>query len=205
MSLISLLRKVFKREDGVTAIEFAMVAPPLFLILLGTIEYGIVMATQSALEAAVTKTSRHYKALSRTEAQAGGASSDTIDMIKNEIWKTLTKGQFGIIKNQGNLRVYANLLGSGYNAWSAANSVNKAGSGNAGNDNFQTDAAMYASGKGDCRSVSGGDKRSCSFFSGDVVQYQVYYDYYFTTPILKTMVPKIVLNASMVVQNEPDM
>lgn len=183
---MSILKRVLRREEGVTALEFAMVAPVLFVMIFAVIDYGMMMATQAALEAAVTKTARHYKAISRSSG-----TSDNYSQIKAEIMKTLTSGSYGIIKNPSqNLFVYANALGSNNSSWGRANDAT------GGFDNYQYNT--------NCGSGATGVKRSCSFFSGDVVQYQVKYDYKLMTPILSVLMPKIQLSASMVVQNEPD-
>ena len=45
-------------QEGTTAIEFALVAPSLFLVLFGAIEFGRLMWTQSALHFAVEEAAR---------------------------------------------------------------------------------------------------------------------------------------------------
>jgi Flp pilus assembly protein TadG len=45
-------------RDGVTALEFALVAPVAFLLLLGGIEYGRVLHTRSTLQFAVEQAAR---------------------------------------------------------------------------------------------------------------------------------------------------
>lgn len=52
------LRVFGKREDGTTAVEFAMLAMPLCYLLFGTIEFGIAMMYQSMLESATIDSSR---------------------------------------------------------------------------------------------------------------------------------------------------
>lgn len=201
---MSRIREILRKEDGVTILEFAIVAPVLFLLIFGIIEYGIVMATQSSLEASVNKTARVYKAL----AQTGGPTteSDNIDTIRRSILET----SGDLIKDPSKLRVYANLLGQDGNGWGNAQGVNSAAYGEgAGNNNYQSKASAVASGKAgaaDCRSATYNTAiaRSCSWFASDVVQYQVYYDYDFMTPLLKEIKPTITLSASVVIQNEPD-
>lgn len=70
------LLKLLKNNDGATAIEFAMVAPALCWLMFGIIEFGILMATQSALEGATSKAARDYKALAREDT--GGANAAAI-------------------------------------------------------------------------------------------------------------------------------
>lgn len=47
ISFVHMLQRFAANESGVTAIEFAFVAPILFMALLGTIEYGIIFHVQS--------------------------------------------------------------------------------------------------------------------------------------------------------------
>ncbi len=52
------MRGLFRATQGATAIEFALVAPVLFLTLFGAIEFGRLMWTQSALHYAVEQAAR---------------------------------------------------------------------------------------------------------------------------------------------------
>jgi Flp pilus assembly protein TadG len=49
---------VFKAIQGTTAIEFALIAPSLFLLVIGAIEFGRLMLTQASLHFAVESASR---------------------------------------------------------------------------------------------------------------------------------------------------
>lgn len=64
-----------RNSEGATAIEFAMVAPVLIWLIFGTIEFGIMMATQSALEGATSQAARSYKAAARTTSQGADANA----------------------------------------------------------------------------------------------------------------------------------
>ena len=61
-----------RSESGVSAIEFVMVAPPLFLLLGVTIETGVMMFSQYSLQAAVETAARTIRTGS---AQMGNVSS----------------------------------------------------------------------------------------------------------------------------------
>lgn len=50
--------RLWRGRDGATAVEFALVAPLLMLVLLGVMETGRVMWTQAALNFAVQEASR---------------------------------------------------------------------------------------------------------------------------------------------------
>lgn len=54
------LRRVQSDRSGVVALEFAMVAPALFVLIMGGIEAGRIMWTQSALEMSVAQAARCY-------------------------------------------------------------------------------------------------------------------------------------------------
>jgi Flp pilus assembly protein TadG len=78
--------KSFLRRDtrGSAAIEFAMVAPVFFLLLMGTIEAGIIFFAQSALQNAVNDAAR----LVRT----GQSACYSLD--SNNLCQTMTADQF---------------------------------------------------------------------------------------------------------------
>lgn len=58
-------RNLGHKQDGVTAIEFALLAPVLFLLLFGIIEFSLVMFAASVVEGATANAAR----LSRTGAE----------------------------------------------------------------------------------------------------------------------------------------
>ena len=49
---------LFSRSEGTTAIEFALVAPILLLLILGVIEFSLIMTVNSVLEGAVLAAAR---------------------------------------------------------------------------------------------------------------------------------------------------
>ena len=48
-----MFRRILRNSEGATAIEFAIVAPVLFLIIFGTLEFAIIMHISSVVEHAV--------------------------------------------------------------------------------------------------------------------------------------------------------
>ena len=48
----------FKAREGTTAVEFALIAPALFMILFGAVEFGRLLWTQAALHFAVEEAAR---------------------------------------------------------------------------------------------------------------------------------------------------
>lgn len=159
------LRKLRKNEEGATAIEFAMVAPVLFLLIFATIEMGIYFVTQSALDGAVSNASRSYKAAARSNST--GAEAGEI--------KSLVVRYGGGLLRPGKLYVIADRL----SGWGGSESYD------------------YSTG-------TWGNAGS----TGHIIQYRVYYDFQFTTPIVKRVFKDIgrkyyPMRASTVVQNEP--
>jgi Flp pilus assembly protein TadG len=53
-----LFRQLRRNADGTTSVEFALVAPVLFLIIFGGIQFGELLWTQSALHFAVQEAAR---------------------------------------------------------------------------------------------------------------------------------------------------
>jgi Flp pilus assembly protein TadG len=51
-------RRLVRNREGVTAIEFAFVGPPFFLLLLGILELGLTLTTQSVLDGAARDAAR---------------------------------------------------------------------------------------------------------------------------------------------------
>jgi hypothetical protein len=72
-------RKLWKNTNGATIVEFAIVAPIFFLIILGIIEFGLYMFHRVTLEAIVMQAGREAS-LGRSSV-AGGACSGTNDSV----------------------------------------------------------------------------------------------------------------------------
>lgn len=60
-----------RRERGATLVEFAVVAPLLFLLLFGIIEFGRVVATFNAVNTAAREGARYGTALGESPAPSG--------------------------------------------------------------------------------------------------------------------------------------
>lgn len=68
-----------KNEDGATAVEFAMIATPFFILVFAIIEVGAVLFTSTMLENAVLETSRQIRTGQAQEAQM------TVDEFEDQI------------------------------------------------------------------------------------------------------------------------
>jgi Flp pilus assembly protein TadG len=70
----NLVRKFASDQKGVTAIEFAMVAPPFFMILFGILELAFILIINSSLNMSVASFSRNMRT---GQMQAAGLSAGT--------------------------------------------------------------------------------------------------------------------------------
>jgi Flp pilus assembly protein TadG len=89
---------------GVVAIEFAMVAVPLIMLTLGTVEFGRLMWTRQALEATAIQVARCVGVLA-SYCESGGAYSATdttayAEQVAGGWGVTLTSSAFTISSNE---------------------------------------------------------------------------------------------------------
>lgn len=63
--------RLFRQENGVTAIEFALIAPVLFLLLFGILEFSLIMFASSVIEGATA----HISRMSKTGAERSQAAT----------------------------------------------------------------------------------------------------------------------------------
>lgn len=122
------LKALRKDTGGATIIEFAMVAPVLFLLMFGMIEYGLVMATQSALEGATSQAARDYKAESRA-----GSTRANPGAIRNRI-----RDNARALLGGGTLRVTARVIN-----WGNAANTGGAPSANSGRAGTNGQVVQY--------------------------------------------------------------
>jgi len=54
----NMLKRFFVRQEGATIIEYAIVAPVLFLMVMGIVEFALLMYAQSVLDSATTQSAR---------------------------------------------------------------------------------------------------------------------------------------------------
>jgi Flp pilus assembly protein TadG len=95
------MRKWRSDQSGATIIEFALVAPIFFLLILGIIEFGLIGFSQVAIESAVSATAR--------EASIGKSTGgDRVQYVRTHIRKKLK----GLI-NVDELVITANTVAAG--------------------------------------------------------------------------------------------
>ncbi|MDY0883289.1 TadE/TadG family type IV pilus assembly protein [Dongia soli] len=171
-----------------TAIEFAFVAPLLFLLSMGTIEVGLMMFNMSTIEGGLREAARY--GVTGQEATSGERKAEIVAVLKRyaigpvEIdpsrISTKVYTSFG---NIGQPEPYTDTNGNGqYDQGEPYTDVNV---------NHQWDADQGADSPGS---------------GNEIVQYKVDYDWDVLTPIMRQFLGKdgkMPMTATVVVQNEP--
>jgi hypothetical protein len=174
-------------ERGVTAVEFALIAPVLLLLLCGIIEFSMITFVSTTLESATSITSR----LGKTGYAAAGKTRQEhiMDTINHQ-----TAGLLDPAKITITTRVYSDFSKVGQPE-PCISPVNPPCSGTAGvhyvdaNGNGQWDSDMGAAGLGN---------------GGDVVVYTVNYPWPVLTPMAGAVIGNTYnITARTVVRNEP--
>lgn len=189
--MMGCVRKVssfIRREEGVSAIEFAVVAPTLLLLLFGTIEFSLIMMVRSVMEGATAASSRlgktGYTADGKTREETilqavtdrAGALIDTSKLtIQSKFYK-----EFQQI-NDPEPYTDANTNGT-YDLGETFTDIN---------GNTVWDADMATSGYGS---------------AGDIVVYTISYPWTILTPITPNFIGTegvVTITTHAVVKNEP--
>ncbi len=200
------IQKFRKQEEGATAIEFAVVCVPLFMLLFAVIEFGVMYSTMSILESSTQRVAREQKALAGTTDSDGAELGNiSANEVRNKI-----------VENSNNFLHFNRLViaaddlsdstgcgasGGTQGGWGSAVTVD--GSGNMIGSNNRTSGGQTAS-QLTCGSTGG---------ASTIVQYRVYYTHHYLIPALGRLMTAfydaepadegIVLQTSTVVQNEP--
>ena len=175
-------------KRGATAIEFAMIAPVLFMLTLGTIELGICFAADILLRNATYTAAR----VGRTGYVAENTTRD--DMVRN-----LIANQSSVLMDASKLNISSKVYGGfgQIHQPEPFNDVNNNGRRDNGesytdvNGNGQYDTDRGANGLGG---------------SSQIVIYTVTYPWTFFTPLIGKLFSSsgtIDLSATAVIQNEP--
>lgn len=181
--------KLLRATQGATAVEYALLAPVLLLLLVGIVEYNAMMYAATVLEGATAIASRQGKT---GYVQSGMSQQDYIyGIVQSRVTGILTPAQLQITSKS-----YANLAVVGQpepcisppstpcNGTPDVNYVDV-------NHNGQWDADQGAAGLGT---------------SGDIVVYTVTYPWKIMTPIMLSYLGTngtFTLTSSSIVRNEP--
>jgi len=178
---------LFKDEEGVTAVEFAFVAPVFLLLISAVIEFSLVMFTTSVMEGATNSTSR----LGKTGYTPAGFTRGEaiINAVKDRTASLLDPAKITI-----DSKVYSDFSKVG-KPEPCVNPVNPPCSGTAGvnyvdvNGNGNWDQDMGAAGLGN---------------AGDIVVYTVTYPWAIMSPLMHPMLGSIYnISVRSIVRNEP--
>lgn len=181
--------RLWRRNEGAAAVEFAFVAPILLLTVVGIMEVAMVLIVSSLIEGGLRDAARFgitgFVPQGMTREQQitsiiGDATVGLVDMNDIDI-QTLVYPSFAQV---GQPEPFTDTNGNGtYDAGEPYTDIN---------GNGQWDADMGAAGVGG---------------PGDIVLYKVKYDLPMMMPLLSTVLGgadgKIQLNASIAVRNEP--
>ncbi|MFZ4541158.1 MAG: TadE/TadG family type IV pilus assembly protein [Rickettsiales bacterium] len=182
------LRRLLRREEGVGAVEFAMIAPVVLLLLFGIIEFSLVMVVYNVMEGATAVSSR----LGKTGFVAAGTTRQAtiLQAIKDRAGSLIDSNQLTMTSkfykqydqiNDPEPYIDANHNGL-YNSPETYTDIN-------GNGHW--DADMASSGYGS---------------AGDVVVYTVTYPWPISTPIMRQFLGTngtFMITTHAVVKNEP--
>lgn len=178
----------FRAEAGVTAIEFAVVAPVLLLLLMGIIEFSLIMLASNVLESATNLSSR----LSKTGYQDAGVTRE--QTIINEV-----NSQAGSLLDTTKLTISSKFYQqfdqiNDPEPWTDSNANGTRDPGEPYTDingNSQWDADLGVAGYGG---------------PGDIVVFTVSYPWAIATPIISNLVGSngiFTITSHAVVRNEP--
>lgn len=171
--------------EGITTIEFAFLAPCLLLLIMGIVEFSMIMFTMTVLESATSNTAR----LGKTGYTAAGSTRQQ-QIVANVANRTA--GLLNASKITVTTQVYSNFDKIGQPEPCITHSPCP---GTAGvnfqdiNGNGTWDSDMAAAGLGN---------------AGDVVVYTVSYPWPITTPMIGAITGNpFIISARTVVKNEP--
>lgn len=114
------LRRVAKNEDGATIIEFAIIAPVFFFMLLGTFDIGYAIYMRSALNGAIQQAARDAALQAGSDPIQRRAMDDNVrNILKNVNTKltddniTITRKSYFNFSNVERLEDYTDTNGNG--------------------------------------------------------------------------------------------
>lgn len=181
-------QNILRHAEGVTALEFAIVAPVFMLLLFGIVEFALIMMVYNVMEGATASSSR----LGKTGYVVGGLTRQQtiINVITDRAGSLINPAQLSVTS-----KFYKQF--DQINDPEPYTDSNSNGTWNTGetytdiNGNGQWDPDMAASGYGS---------------AGDVVVYEVSYPWPISVPIISSLVGTngiYTITTHAVVKNEP--
>jgi Flp pilus assembly protein TadG len=181
-------QRLLRHEEGVSALEFAIVAPVFMLLLFGIIEFALIMMVYNVMEGATAISSRlgktGYTATGITRQQTIiNAITDRAGSLIDPQQLTVSTKFYKQFDQINDPEPYTDANGNGsYDAGETYTDIN---------GNSQWDADMGASGYGS---------------AGDIVVYQVSYPWKLSVPLISSLVGTngvYTITTHAVVKNEP--
>jgi Flp pilus assembly protein TadG len=180
------LRRFARNNEGAAALEFALVLPPLCLILVGMFEMSMLMFTQASMEGALREAARFGMTGSVTDPAL--RQTQILNIINKDTFNMLTSPTISFMiynsfNNVGSPEPWIDANGNG--KWDSGESYTDV------NSNAKWDADQGKTGVG---------------ASAQIVQYTVQYDWHVITPFMAPIFGnggKVHLKASVVMRNEP--
>lgn len=104
--MIHILKQLYHSRRGVTALEFAVIAPVLMMLMFGTLEFGRLLWTMQGLQMTATEAARCMGILASSCASGGAYSSDNttsyIETTANAWGITLTSSNLLLTRDSTN-------------------------------------------------------------------------------------------------------
>jgi Flp pilus assembly protein TadG len=179
-------RSILPCNSGVTTLEFASLVPVLLLLIMGIVEFSLIMFTMSAMESATNLTSRLGKTGytepngSRSEQIIADIKERTADLLDPEKI-TISPMVYSTLTNVNQPEPYTD--SNGNNAYNAGESYTDV------NGNGEWDEDMGEAGLGE---------------ANDIVVYTVSYPWHVVTPIVSRLIgDPFTIQVRTVVKNEP--
>lgn len=176
-----------RNQDGITAVEFALIAPVFLVMLMGIVEFSLIMFASVALESATNNTARLGKTgyvppgLTRSEAIIANVKDKTSGLLDPDKI-TISQKAYSNFDKIGESEPCLQPASPPCAGTAGVNFVDING-----NDTWDSDMGLAGLGN-----------------PGDVVVYTVSYPWSITTPIISAITGTIfTINARTVVRNEP--
>ncbi len=179
-------RTLLREQGGVTAIEFAFITPVVLLLVMGIVEFAMIMFVMASMESATALTARTGK----TGYAPAGVSR--VQQITNSI-NSHTAG----LLNPGGIHIDYTIYPSFEKVDQPEPYTDSNGNGNYDQGEPFTDVNGNATRDLDMGLTGVGN-------AGDVVVYTVYYDWPVMTPIIKPILGSTFrITVRTVIKNEP--
>lgn len=110
---IALLRRLAKREDGVTIVEFALIAPVLLMMLLGTYDLGYALYIDSMLQGSIQEAGRRSTIEGSTAASMDLIVSTSVKRVVPGATLTFTRKSYATFSDVGSPEAFTDVDANG--------------------------------------------------------------------------------------------